>query len=72
METKNTVETKNIVVIECKKGDHIISLHIPVGMSWGSVIDGSYELFMHTVEIHKQQVEQMRPVAEEPVQPEIV
>jgi len=27
---------------------------------------------MHTVEIHKQQVEQMRPVAEEPVQPEIV
>ncbi len=66
------METKNIVVVECKKDDHIISLHIPVGMSWGSVIDGAYELFMHTVEIHKQQAEKMKPVVEEPVKPEIV
>jgi len=65
------METKNIVVIECKKGDHIISLHVPVGMSWGSVIDGSYELFMNAIEIHKQQAQQMKPV-EEPVKPEIV
>lgn len=66
------METKNIVVVECKKGDHIISLHIPVGMSWGSVIDGSYELFMHTLEIHKQQAGQMKPSAQESVQSELV
>ncbi len=55
------MEIKQHVSLEVKKGDFNFVFHMPVGASWGSAIDASFEILQRLNELAAQSAQQLKP-----------
>lgn len=67
---ESTIQTKQYIVLEIKKGESIFTFNMPLGATWGSAIDASFEVLNHITALSKEAVEKAKPV--EIIDPEIL
>lgn len=73
------METKQLIVLEVKKGDFTFTFNMPMGATWGSAIDAAFEVLNHISALSKQSVENAKPetsfpetIVPESIVPELV
>lgn len=64
------METKQNICLEVKKGEFTFSFNMPVGTTWGSALDASFDVLNYISTMAQQAVERAKPI--ENHEPEIV
>lgn len=60
------MDTRQVIVLEVKKGDFTFTFNMPSGATWGSAIDAAYEVLNHISALSQQSVENAKPTSSEP------
>lgn len=55
------METKNNITLEVEKNGFKFVFHMPVGASWGSAIDASFDILQYVTELARQSTEKAKP-----------
>jgi hypothetical protein len=55
------METKQVIVIETKKGDFTFRMELPSGSSWGNAIDAAYEILQQIGKMSQENTDRLKP-----------
>jgi len=58
---EHTMEARQALEIESKKGDFSFRFYIPTGATWGNAIDASYEILQKISELQAEHLQRMHP-----------
>jgi hypothetical protein len=61
------METKQVIILESKKGDFIFRMEIPTGATWGSSIDCAYEFLQQIGKMSQENTDKLKPVEQSEV-----
>lgn len=59
------METKQVIVLETKKGDFTFRMELPTGSSWGNALDSAYEFLQQIGKMSQENADRLKPTEPE-------